>query len=331
VIGPDDQLPQTAQALQLPLPEPEGLEAARNGERRIVETATAGTPVRVLSIPFDRAEGRFVLQVVGDRSAEVRALNVLLVVLGVGGLAVMAASLAVGWVYAERALGPIRDAMRRQREFAADASHELRTPLAIVRGSVEHLRRHPNRPVAQVGDALDDMEAEVGRLNALVDDLLLLARTDSGEVEVAAEPLEMAEVALDAAAGLNRLAEERGVRVEVDAEPVVITGDTGRLRQLVTILGDNAVRHSPAGGLVRIGVHPSPYGATLTVEDDGPGFAPDDLPRVFDRFWRAAGAPAGGTGLGLAIAAWIVERHRGRIRAANRAEGGARLEVQLPR
>jgi signal transduction histidine kinase len=175
------------------------------------------------------------------------------------------------------------------------------------------------------------MEAEVGRLNAMVDDLLLLARTDSGDVEIAREPVELAEVALDAAAGLTRLAVTCGVRIEVDAEPVEVTGDAGRLRQLVTILGDNAVRHTPSGSVVRIRVRDAEGRAALTLEDDGPGFPPADLDRVFDRFWRAPGAAEGGTGLGLAIAAWIVGRHGGRIRAANRPSGGARLDVDLPR
>ena len=333
VIGPNDPVPDAtdAAAAGLVVPEATGLAAARAGQRQVVETTVAGTPVRVLSIPFDRPDGRYVLQVLGDRTAELRALNVLLVVLLLGGVLVMAAALGVGWVYADRALVPIRDAMRRQREFAADASHELRTPLAIVRGSLEHLRRHRDAPVRDVGDALDDMDAEVRRLEALVGDLLLLARTDSGEVEVAAEPVELAEVALDASSGLARIAEPRGVRVEVDAEPVEVTGDPGRLRQLVTILGDNAIRHSPPRSHVRVGVHPQPAGAVLTVDDDGPGFAPHDLPRVFDRFWRAPGAPGGGTGLGLAIASWIVERHGGRIRATNRPSRGARLEVVIPR
>lgn len=299
------------------LPETGGLEQARAGVERIATTELNGTPVRILSSPVFRPEGTFVVQVVGDRTAELRTLTVLLAVLLAGGLVVLAVSLAVGWVYADRALVPIRDAMRRQREFAADASHELRTPLAIVRGSVEDLRRNADQPVAEVGHALEDIENEVDRMRALVDDLLLLARTDSGVVDVTFEPLDLAAVALDAADGLQSAADPLGVGIEVDAVPVPTSGDPARLRQLVTILVDNAIRLAPAGSTVRVGVGADAGVGHFRVEDDGPGFLPEDLPRVFDRFWRASDAPPGGTGLGLSIAAWIAERHGGSITAAN--------------
>jgi signal transduction histidine kinase len=98
----------------------------------------------------------------------------------------------------------------------------------------------------------------------------------------------------------------------------------------VMILVDNAIRHSPTDGRVGVAVRVEGSAASLVVEDDGPGIRPEDLPHVFERFYRAPGAPGGGTGLGLAIAAWIVDRHGGRIAVANRAEGGARFVVDLP-
>ena len=289
-----------------------------------------GTRSEFLSHLVTVGEQPFVIQVVADRIAEERALAVLLTVLAVGGLLVLAIALGVGWLYAERALVPIRDAMRRQRDFAADASHELRTPLSVVKGSVAHLRRHPNQPVADVGDALDDIEAETDRLGALVDDLLLLARSDSAALELALEPTDLGEVTLDAAGSLAPLAFERDVRIEADAEPLPYNGDPGRLRQLVRILIDNAIRHAPPGSVVGVSARADGETAQLRVEDAGVGFRDDDLPRVFDRFWRAPGEHAGGTGLGLAIAAWIAERHGGAIEASNRPDGGARLQVRLP-
>jgi signal transduction histidine kinase len=259
---------------------------------------------------------------------------VLLVVLIAGGILALAASLGVGWLYAERALVPIRDAMRRQREFAADASHELRTPLAIVRGSVEHLRRNRDQPVAQVGAALDDIDVGTQRLTALVEDLLVLARTDSGAIELDLGPTDLGELTLDAASGLAAVARDVSVEIRIDAEPVPLRGDADRLRQLVVILIDNAIRHASTAdggkGSVQVSVKASEGTAVLTVDDDGRGVRPEDLPRVFDRFWRAADVPPGGTGLGLAIARWIAERHGGTITAANRPTRGARFEVRLP-
>jgi signal transduction histidine kinase len=303
---------------------------ARDGHELITVTELQGTSVRMLAMPVTYGSELLMIQVLGDRTAELRTLTVLLFVLAVGGVLVLGASLLVGWVYAERALVPIRDALRRQREFAADASHELRTPLAIVRGSVEDLRRNADQPVAMVGHALDDIEGEVDRVTALVDDLLLLARTDSGVVELAVEPTDLAEIALDAAGTMVGSGDQRGVRIEVDARPVPLVADPARLRQLVTILVDNAVRHAPAGSTVEVGVTDVDGVGRLRIEDSGPGFRPEDLPRAFDRFWRAPDAPPGGTGLGLSIAAWIAERHGGSISAANRPDGGARLEVLLP-
>jgi signal transduction histidine kinase len=164
----------------------------------------------------------------------------------------------------------------------------------------------------------------------MVDDLLLLARSDSGAVALERVRVDLGDVASTAAAALSRPATERGVEMFVDPAPAELSGDPARLRQLVTILIDNAIRHSPSGGQVLVRVRTEGPEATLVVEDEGPGIRSEDLPRVFDRFYRAAGAPGGGTGLGLAIAAWIAERHDGRIEAANRPERGARFTVRIP-
>jgi signal transduction histidine kinase len=279
----------------------------------------------------------YVIQVFQDRAAEQRALETLTLVLVGGGLLALVGAIVVGAFYAERALVPIRQsladrraALQRQREFAADASHELRTPLTIVRSSVEHLRRHPETPVRDVGSALDDIDAEVIHLSTLVDDLLLLARADSGALDLSRQPLELGDLATEAAAALSAPAEGRGVRVQVDPEPVMVHGDPVRLRQLITILVDNAVRHSPRPGVVDVTIRRDREDAVLTVLDQGPGIPPDDLPRVFDRFWRGAAESDSGAGLGLAIAAAIVTRHEGRIGVANRPGGGAAFTVVLP-
>lgn len=315
---------------QTDLPVKEGVSAAVAGRVDVRLASVHGAPVRVWSEMVQIDGQPRVLQVIQDRTAEERTLTILVTVLLGGGLAVLALAAAVGFVYAGRALVPIRESLQRQREFAADASHELRTPLAIVRGSVEHLRRHPRRRVSEVGDALSDIETEVDHLTGLVDDLLLLARSDSGMVVLARDPVDLAEVAGDALQRLRAQAEAGGVELRLDAAPVTVPGDADRLRQLCTILIDNAIRHSPAGRVVTVSIR-ADAPAGLSVEDEGPGIRPDDLPHLFDRFWRAADAPEGGTGLGLAIAAWVAEHHGGSISASNRPTGGARFEVHLPR
>jgi two-component system, OmpR family, sensor histidine kinase CiaH len=307
-----------------------GVDAALATTNRDMRTLTlSDTPVRVLSEPLTIGSETYVLQIVQDRSAEQRVLNILLLVLGLGGGAVLLTAAALGFFYAGRALVPIRESLRRQREFAADASHELRTPLAVVRGSVEYLRRNATRPVGEVGEALNDIETEVGHLTQLVEDLLLLARSDSGTVQLLHVPTDLGDVAGEALQGLRGQAQARGVHLELEAAPTTVSGDPERLRQLTTILVDNAIRHSPSGGSVTVRVDPEPS-AVLSVEDEGPGIRPEDLPHVFDRFWRAPGAPPGGTGLGLAIGAWIAQHHGAVLGAENRPSGGARFAVRFP-
>ncbi len=299
---------------------------------------TVTTPVRVLTENVAVTGGpTYAVQVIGDRVAEQRTLDTMLVVLVIGGGLVVLIAFGFGAVYARRALVPIREslaaqrvALRRQREFAADASHELRTPLTVIRSSVDYLERHRDEPVAEVGSALVDIDDEVTHMTAIVEDLLLLARSDSGAVALEHIPVDLGDVAADGASAMGKPATDRGVHGVVDPQPAVVAGDPARLRQLVMILVDNAIRHSPIDGRVGVAVRANGSGASLVVEDDGPGIRPEDLPHLFERFYRAPGAPGGGTGLGLAIAQWIVERHGGRIEVANRAEGGARFVVDLP-
>ena len=300
-------------------------------------SASATTPVRVLTEPVTFRGNRLYVQIVGDRTTEERTLQILVIVLVVGGAVALLVASGVGAAYANRALVPIRrslvgqrEALRRQREFAADASHELRTPLTVIRASVDDLERHPKQEVGAVGTALLDIRDEVDHLTSMVDDLLLLARSDSGAIELERVPLDLGDVASSGASALTLLATERDVRLVVDPVPAEVSGDPARLRQLVSILVDNAIRHAPADSRVDVRVRTGTGEAILVVEDEGPGIKPEDLPRVFDRFYRAAGSPGGGTGLGLAIAAWIVERHGGRIAAENRESVGARFTVRLP-
>jgi signal transduction histidine kinase len=337
VVGPTGQVFGPPQELPTGLPNDASVDAARSSGTDIRTSEIQGVPIRVRSESVKAATGSFVIQVVQDRSAEQRTLDVLLLVLLVGGGIALITATGVGALYARRALVPIRQsldaqqsALRRQREFAADASHELRTPLTVIRTSVEHLQRHPESRVAEVGTALDDVTAEVRHLTAIVEDLLLLARSDSGAIELERVSLDLGDVAADAMTSLTQLAATRNVQVVLDPEPAPVVGDPARLRQLVVILADNAVRHSPPGATATVRVRREGSFAVLVVEDEGPGIRAEDLPHIFDRFWRAPGAPDGGTGLGLAIGEWITRRHGGTIGVEARSPRGTRFVVRLP-
>jgi len=331
IISADDESVGPPDVALAGLPDPGSLAAARAGATDVRDLTVQGIPLRVLSEPVTAGDGaNYVIQVYQDTTGEQRILSVVVQVLVGGGFVALLGALLVGTVYSGRALVPIRDSLQRQREFAADASHELRTPLAVIRASVDHLQRHPDEPVSAVGEALGDIRDEVDHLTALVGDLLLLARSDSGVAELEAQPLDLAEIGEESIRSVNTLAAQRQVRIELDPEPVPLIGDPLRLRQLITILADNAIKHSPEGATVTVRIRRAGEGATIQVDDQGPGVRAEDMPHVFDRFWRAPGAPAGGTGLGLSIAAWIAQRSGGSIGVMNRTAGGARFEVRLP-
>lgn len=230
-----------------------------------------------------------------------------------------------------------------QQRFVADASHELRTPLTAVRGNVDVLARQvaANGGAAGNGDfaaALDDMQRESARMGRLVDDLLLLARSDgsdSGEPPNGAAPrlVELGEIARDAMRSATGLTNGQDFSL-VAPRAVTISGDPDRLVQLMLILLDNAVRHTPAGKRITVEVVPPVAEvATLVVRDEGEGIAPEHLPHVFDRFYRADGArgrATGGTGLGLAIARVIARRHGGDITVTSEPGRGSEFFVTLP-
>jgi signal transduction histidine kinase len=225
----------------------------------------------------------------------------------------------------------VDEVLTAQRQFLADTSHELRTPLTTVRGNLELLAQ--DLPPSDRDEVLADTREEVDRMARLVRELLLLA--ESGNPAEA--PLEYSPVRLDMLVRdvIDRVAGPEADRVRIIVEPVTVSGDEERLRQLVGNLVQNAVRHaSDRSGSVRVRVQRRPPDAVLTVEDDGPGIPPEALERVFDRFYRVDRGRArahGGSGLGLAIVRHVTETHGGRVWAENFGDGsGARFTVRLP-
>ncbi len=233
----------------------------------------------------------------------------------------------------ERAFAQQERAAAQQRQFAADASHELRTPLTIIKGDLDVLLRRRRTPdeYEEVARGVDD---EVTRLGRLVEDLLTLARADSGQAELAREFIYLDALVDDVVTGLRRLAGAKGVAIETRLEPdVAVIGDPARLRQLALNLLGNAVKYTPSGGRVHVTLIGEGDRARLEVGDTGIGIAPEDLPHIFDRFFRADKARAraeGGTGLGLSIARWSAEAHGGRIDVRASPERGAVFTVTLP-
>jgi two-component system, OmpR family, sensor kinase len=203
----------------------------------------------------------------------------------------------------------------RVRHFLADASHELRTPLAAIQGYAELTRRVSEEVPPDVAHAMRRVESETGRMTTLVEDMLLLARLDSGR-PLDAEPVDLSRLVIDAVSDAHVAAPGHHWRLDLPEESVTVTGDPARLHQVLANLLANARTHTPAGTTVTTRLAVAGNQVTLTVEDDGPGIPPALLPEVFDRFARgdtSRSRAAGSTGLGLAIVAAVVEAHHGRV------------------
>ena len=220
----------------------------------------------------------------------------------------------------------------RVRRFVADASHELRTPLASIRGYAELTRRNRDVVPPDIAYALERVESEAHRMTAMVEDLLLLARLDSGR-PLAAEPVDLTRLVIDAVSDAQAAGPDHRWRLDLPDQPVAITGDGASLHQVLTNLLANARTHTPPGTSVTTSLaSSSPGTVVVTVLDDGPGIPPDLVSTVFDRFARGAEArdrTTGSTGLGLSIVAAIVNAHRGTVHVTSHP-GRTAFLVRLP-
>jgi two-component system OmpR family sensor kinase len=238
----------------------------------------------------------------------------------------------------ETSLAEREASQTRMRRFVGDASHELRTPLAAVRGFAELYRQGAVREPEDVARTFGRIEQEAVRMGGLVEDLLTLARLDE-QRPLRQEPVDMLVLAGDAVHDARALAPDRQVRLcgpDGDRPPAAapVLGDDARLRQVLANLLANAVRHTPAGTPVEIGVGVRDGWALWRVVDHGPGIPPEDAERVFERFYRSDASRArsggGGSGLGLAIVEALVRAHSGAVRITPTPGGGTTVEVALP-
>ncbi len=221
------------------------------------------------------------------------------------------------------------------RRFTSDASHELRTPLTVIRsvGEVGLRERHDEAGYREV---IGTMLEEADRLTLLTTTLLELTRAEGGSATLKWEPIDLRELARDAASLISVLAEEKNVRLILDMPqaPMMVQGDWTMLRQALVNLIDNAVKHSPPGATVNLVCRDEGDGVEIAVVDQGPGIAPEHLPHIFERFYRVDASrnrAEGGFGLGLAIARWAVEAHGGHLDAESRPGVGSVFRIVLPR
>lgn len=291
-------------------------------------------PVRVRTRPVT-IDGRIagVIQAMhsdAEHRAELRLVrNVGLVGLGLG----LLVALPVGMYLTHRALLPMATAAARQRRFIADASHELKTPLSVIRANVELIARDPAMPPAERAAELKHVLAEVDDMARMIGSLVTLARLDRPPAR-AGEATRLLELAREFTRQLQPLATQAGLTLACEGEETLVAADPDSVRQVLRIVVENAIAYTPRGGQVTIRVTPGEGHARLVVADTGIGIPADDLPRVFDRFYRASNAAAGsaqGQGLGLYIARSLAEAHGGRLEAESEAGRGSTFRLTLPR
>ena len=232
-------------------------------------------------------------------------------------------------------LARIETAFLRVTEFTADASHELRTPVSLIRTEAELALRR-SRSEAEYQESLRHILLEAERTTALIEQLLELARADSGRETLHMQPVDLCQTLRAGIEGWQQVATIRSVQFSpsIEAEEALVLGDESLLRRLIDILLDNAFKYTPSPGSVRLVLEQRDGSSVITVQDSGVGIAKEDQSKIFERFYRvdkARSRAQGGSGLGLAIAQWIVEQHRGSISVESRPGEGAIFRVELPR
>jgi len=322
------------------LPDESAVAAAQANGQDLRTVEVGGIRVRLMTLPVSGGEeggtasaptgyvqAGFVLTLHDDQAASIVTTVVLVALLGLAGAAL------VTLFVTGRALVPIRRSFDVQRRFVADASHELRTPAALIRANAEVLDRE--RLVAPDGQPLvEDIVDEADRLGRLVGDLLTIAADAAAPLSVEHRPVDVADVAIETVRRSAAFAAEHGVALELHARTAApATGDRDRLVQLLLILIDNALDHSPPGGTVTVSVASTSRQVELSVSDEGPGVPASDRDRIFEPFASLTGSArrrVGGSGLGLAIARRIAVAHGGAIVVGEAPSGGARFTVSLP-
>ena len=325
----------------LGLPYPEMAQRAGRERRNIPETVEGPEgDVRVMNVPvYKSGEVIEVLQAAQSRQAVWKTVNSLvfaLVPVGIGALALAAVG---GLLMSRRAMRPVRDSFERQRTFIADASHELKTPLTLIRADAEVLSRSlvGTEEGSENRELAEDLLGETDRMNAVLSDLLLLARLDADKLSVSREPFNLAGVLAETSERFAARTANEGKRLEINhSGKLPARGDAARTGQILAALLDNALRFTPPDGLITVEGHARGKRVEVTVADTGPGIPADHLPHIFERFYRAdekseaRARSGGGTGLVLAIAHDLARAQGGELAAGNAPNGGASFTLTLP-
>jgi signal transduction histidine kinase len=260
--------------------------------------------------------------------------RLLMILIAGGGFGLLLA-IAGAWFLAGRALVPIQQAFTRQQEFVADAAHELRTPLTVLHSATDLLEQHRDEPLSHNASLFADVREEIGRMERLTDELLTLARSDRHALELAVGETDLTVLTADTVRRMLPIAVNSAITLAMEGSdaPVTIEADPDRLQQILVILLDNALAHTPSGGRVTASVRRDGREAVVAIRDTGEGIPSEHLPRIFDRFYRADRSrprDRGGAGLGLAIAQALTQAHGGHLTLTSMPGTGTIATIRLP-
>lgn len=247
--------------------------------------------------------------------------------------------LSIGLVFivslflASKAIRPIKTSWEKQTIFIADASHELRTPLAVVNSNLEIVMENQNETVGSQNKWLGNIQSELERMKKLVDDLLFLARADD-EGEMPKEHFDLSYLLYKIYNAFMPLAQKKGLKLLLDTKDnITVYGNEFRIKQLITILLDNAIKYTDNRGIIELKLEAGSSTIQLSISDTGEGIAKEDMSKIFDRFYRVDKSRSrsdGGSGLGLAIAKCIVNEHKGTINVVSEVSKGTEFTISLP-
>ena len=289
-----------------------------------------GATYFLYSVERQDAPGRLLVFQNFEREHEV--FRTVMTALAVIGVFCFIASLFGSLFLARRAMKPIQQSWVQQRDFLADASHELRTPLAVMQASLDVIESNPSELVSEQTQWLNNIGESVKSMAVLVESLLFLARIDSMQHPIDKKAFTLDLAIANATNPYIPLAATKKVNLTTDLEPnLFFMGDECRIKQVVGILLDNAIRHTPAGGEISVLLQRLNRIAQLTITDTGEGIPSTHLPKIFDRFYQVdPSRNKGGVGLGLSIAKCIIETHDGKIQAVSKSGAGTSFLIQLP-
>lgn len=301
----------------------------------VISLKVGGENLMMASLPIEE-DGQLLGKVYVGRNvtSALRIQQQITIILSIFSFVALILAVIVGHIMSGRAIVPLKRAYEKQRQFTADASHELRTPLSIVMMSTEILQSSEEVKSSFLQQTLVDMKDEILKMTKLVSDLLTIARNDHDTVQILKQKFDLDEIVCQTLRKIKPLADEKNIELQFVDDSHLMRGDIERIKQLILILVDNAVKYTAFGGKVQISIVVCQNGkkVRLCVEDNGSGIAPEDIKHVFDRFYRADKARTrtnGGTGLGLAIAKGIVELHDGEIEVESELGKGSRFIVVM--